>query len=45
MVNYTGTSVYSMENKSAVFYRFDNGWIIKIGRGLDYFKKPKASLL
>ncbi|KAM6985825.1 MIT domain-containing protein 1 [Aplochiton taeniatus] len=20
--------------------RFDNGWIIKIGRGLDYFKKP-----
>ncbi|XP_030642624.1 MIT domain-containing protein 1 [Chanos chanos] len=22
--------------------RFDNGWIIKIGRGLDYFKKPKA---
>lgn len=24
--------------------RFDNGWIIKIGRGLDYFKKPKARL-
>lgn len=22
--------------------RFDNGWIIKIGRGLDYFKKPKV---
>lgn len=22
--------------------RFDNGWIIKIGRGLDYFKKPKG---
>ncbi|KAM9487209.1 MIT domain-containing protein 1 [Clarias gariepinus] len=22
--------------------RFDNGWIIKIGRGLDYFKKPKS---
>ncbi|KAJ0070134.1 hypothetical protein NL108_002444, partial [Boleophthalmus pectinirostris] len=21
--------------------RFDNGWIIKIGRGLDYFKRPK----
>ncbi|CAL8266536.1 unnamed protein product [Lota lota] len=22
--------------------RFDNGWIIKIGRGLDYFKKSKG---
>uniref|UniRef100_A0A1A8BT21 MIT, microtubule interacting and transport, domain containing 1 n=2 Tax=Nothobranchius kadleci TaxID=1051664 RepID=A0A1A8BT21_NOTKA len=22
--------------------RFDTGWIIKIGRGLDYFKKPKG---
>ncbi|KAI3356378.1 hypothetical protein L3Q82_017604, partial [Scortum barcoo] len=22
--------------------RFDNGWIIKIGRGLDYFKRPKV---
>ncbi|KAL4656947.1 MIT domain-containing protein 1 isoform X1 [Arapaima gigas] len=22
--------------------RFNNGWIVKIGRGLDYFKKPKA---
>ncbi|MEQ2198381.1 MIT domain-containing protein 1 [Xenoophorus captivus] len=22
--------------------RFDNGWIIKIGRGLDYFKKPQG---
>ncbi|XP_017265692.1 MIT domain-containing protein 1 [Kryptolebias marmoratus] len=22
--------------------RFDSGWIIKIGRGLDYFKKPKG---
>ncbi|XP_029980856.1 MIT domain-containing protein 1 [Sphaeramia orbicularis] len=22
--------------------RFDNGWIIKIGRGLDYFKRPKG---
>ncbi|XP_049585004.1 MIT domain-containing protein 1 [Syngnathus scovelli] len=22
--------------------RFDNGWIVKIGRGLDYFKKPKG---
>ncbi|KAM4608638.1 MIT domain-containing protein 1 [Polymixia lowei] len=22
--------------------RFDNGWIIKIGRGLDFFKKPKG---
>ncbi|XP_023655416.1 MIT domain-containing protein 1 isoform X2 [Paramormyrops kingsleyae] len=22
--------------------RFNNGWIIKIGRGLDYFKKPKG---
>lgn len=21
---------------------FDNGWIIKIGRGLDYFKKPNG---
>ncbi|XP_037383844.1 MIT domain-containing protein 1 isoform X2 [Talpa occidentalis] len=23
--------------------RFNNGWIIKIGRGLDYFKRPKGS--
>uniref|UniRef100_A0A8C6UAL6 MIT, microtubule interacting and transport, domain containing 1 n=1 Tax=Neogobius melanostomus TaxID=47308 RepID=A0A8C6UAL6_9GOBI len=22
--------------------RFDNGWIIKIGRGLDFFKRPKG---
>ncbi|KAM8749264.1 MIT domain-containing protein 1 [Acanthopagrus latus] len=22
--------------------RFNNGWIIKIGRGLDYFKRPKG---
>lgn len=22
--------------------RFNNGWIIKIGRGLDYFKKPQS---
>ncbi|KAK2839984.1 hypothetical protein Q5P01_013724 [Channa striata] len=22
--------------------RFDNGWIIKIGRGLDYYKRPKG---
>ncbi|KAM6979169.1 MIT domain-containing protein 1 [Tautogolabrus adspersus] len=22
--------------------RFDNGWIVKIGRGLDYFKRPKG---
>ncbi|XP_043104307.1 MIT domain-containing protein 1 isoform X2 [Puntigrus tetrazona] len=22
--------------------RFNNGWIVKIGRGLDYFKKPKG---
>ncbi|XP_064167052.1 MIT domain-containing protein 1 [Anguilla rostrata] len=22
--------------------RFDNGWIIKIGRGLDYFKRPQG---
>ncbi|XP_077152649.1 MIT domain-containing protein 1 isoform X4 [Ranitomeya variabilis] len=22
--------------------RFNNGWMIKIGRGLDYFKKPQA---
>ncbi|KAM5316513.1 MIT domain-containing protein 1 isoform 3-T6 [Glossophaga mutica] len=22
--------------------RFDNGWMIKIGRGLDYFKKPQG---
>ncbi|XP_044289612.1 MIT domain-containing protein 1 isoform X2 [Varanus komodoensis] len=23
--------------------RFNNGWVIKIGRGLDYFKKPEGS--
>lgn len=22
--------------------RFSNGWIVKIGRGLDYFQKPKV---
>lgn len=22
--------------------RFNNGWMIKIGRGLDYFKKPQG---
>ncbi|CAN2390780.1 MIT, partial [Pristimantis euphronides] len=22
--------------------RFNNGWMIKIGRGLDYFKKPQV---
>ncbi|XP_014376658.1 MIT domain-containing protein 1 isoform X2 [Alligator sinensis] len=22
--------------------RFNNGWMVKIGRGLDYFKKPQA---
>eukprot|EP00117_Sycon_ciliatum_P035649 scpid86354/ scgid2686/ MIT domain-containing protein 1 len=22
--------------------RFDNGWVVKIGRGLDYFKAPKG---
>lgn len=25
-------------------FRFDNGWIIKIGRGLDYFKRPKVTV-
>lgn len=25
-------------------FRFDNGWIIKIGRGLDYFQRPKVWL-
>ena len=23
---------------------FNNGWIIKIGRGLDYFKAPKGRI-
>lgn len=27
-------------NVEYFFYRFDNGWIIKIGRGLDYLKDP-----
>lgn len=31
-------------NTLVTVYRFDNGWIIKIGRGLDYFKKPKVRL-
>lgn len=22
--------------------RFSNGWIVKLGRGLDYFQKPKG---
>jgi hypothetical protein len=22
--------------------RFSNGWIVKLGRGLDYFKKPQG---
>lgn len=25
-----------------IVFRFNNGWIIKIGRGLDYFKRPKV---
>ncbi|KFV42783.1 MIT domain-containing protein 1, partial [Tyto alba] len=25
--------------------RFNNGWMIKIGRGLDYFKKPQARII
>lgn len=25
--------------------RFNNGWMIKIGRGLDYFKKPEVKIL
>ncbi|KAF3826848.1 hypothetical protein GH733_009373 [Mirounga leonina] len=25
--------------------RFNNGWMIKIGRGLDYFKKPQVQVL
>lgn len=24
--------------------RFDNGWIIKIGRGLDFYKPPECKL-
>ena len=24
------------------FVRFSNGWIVKLGRGLDYFQKPKV---
>ncbi len=25
-----------------IFSRFNNGWVIKIGRGLDYFKKAPS---
>lgn len=35
--------MYAWRVNLGTFYRFDNGWIIKIGRGLDYFKKTKAS--
>lgn len=29
-------------NTRTPVFRFDNGWIIKIGRGLDYFKRPQV---
>lgn len=31
-------------NPKLIVFRFNNGWIIKIGRGLDYFKRPKVRL-
>lgn len=34
----------TVSNSKYVVFRFDNGWIIKIGRGLDYFKRPKVRL-
>ncbi|XP_019385023.1 PREDICTED: MIT domain-containing protein 1 [Crocodylus porosus] len=33
---YFSTSIHDRE------IRFNNGWMIKIGRGLDYFKKPQG---
>lgn len=37
-------SLLSQQIKPDFIFRFDNGWIIKIGRGLDYFKRPKVRL-
>lgn len=34
----------TVSNSKYVVFRFNNGWIIKIGRGLDYFKRPKVGL-
>lgn len=36
---------FSMYNKCCDFpavFRFSNGWIVRLGRGLDYFQRPKA---
>lgn len=27
---------------TVIIVRFSNGWIVKMGRGLDYFQKPKV---
>ena len=27
------------------FFRLSNGWVIKIGRGLDYFKAPEGKFV
>ncbi|XP_045909089.1 MIT domain-containing protein 1 isoform X1 [Micropterus dolomieu] len=32
----------TIHDREISVFRFDNGWIIKIGRGLDYFKRPKG---
>ena len=28
--------------RTVTIVRFSNGWIVKMGRGLDYFQKPKV---
>ena len=30
---------------STLFHRFSNGWIVRMGRGLDYFQKPKVKFV
>lgn len=29
-------------NGVVCLFRFSNGWIVKLGRGLDYFKRPEV---
>ena len=32
-------------NSKSLLFRLSNGWVIKIGRGLDYFKPPEGKFV
>ena len=34
---------YNIGHDRVFFIRFSNGWIVRLGRGLDYFQRPKVS--